>query len=110
MIRMRSVNHLDASGVHGLEEIIDELEHRGGSLMLLEPKMAILHVLNNAGILEKIGTGNIIQQRTRDAVIKILPQLDGEICKRCTINAFGNACEIHRNALIQKNEDRGNSP
>jgi SulP family sulfate permease len=109
-IRMGAVNHLDASGVHGLEEIIDELRQRGGNLLLLEPKMEILHVLDNAGLLETIGTNNIIHQRTRDAIVKILPQLDDDICNVCTTNAFGNVCEIHRNALAKKTEHQGTSP
>ena len=109
VMRMGAVNHLDASDVHGLEEIIDELHQRGGNLVLLEPKMEILQVLNNAGLLERIGTGNIIQSRTRDAIVKILPQLDGDICQKCTINAFGNACEIHRNALAIKKVEQGDT-
>ncbi len=110
VIRMGAVNHLDASGAHGLLEIIDELRQRGGNLLLLEPKMEILHVLDNAGLLEMIGTSNIIQQRTRDAIVKILPQLDDNICQACAINAFGNVCEIHRNALAKKTEEQGVSP
>lgn len=109
-IRMGAVNHLDASGAHGLEEIIDELHRRGGNLLLLEPKMEILHVLDNAGLLERIGTSNIIHQRTRDAIVKILPQLNDDICSTCTINAFGNACEIHRNALTRKTGEQEVSP
>ncbi len=106
-IRMGAVNHLDASGVHGLEEVIDELERRGGNLLLLEPKMEILHVLDNAGLLETIGAKNIIHQRTREAIVKILPLLDNDICNSCTINAFGQVCEIHRNALSRKTEHGG---
>jgi SulP family sulfate permease len=104
-IRMGAVNHLDASGVHGLEEVIDELSQRGGNLLLLEPKMEILHVLDNAGLLEAIGANNIIHQRTRDAIVKILPQLDDDICNSCTTIAFGHVCEIHRNALAKKTEE-----
>ena len=109
-IRMGAVNHLDASGAHGLEEIIDELHQRGGNLLLLEPKLEILHVLDNAGLLEKIGASNIIHQRTRDAIVKILPQLDDEICNNCSTNAFGNVCEVHRNALAKKTDEQGASP
>jgi hypothetical protein len=69
--------------------------------------MEILHVLDNAGLLETIGTSNIIKQRTRDAIVKILPQLDDDICQSCTINAFGNVCEIHCNALAKKTEEQG---
>ncbi|TNF88473.1 MAG: sulfate permease [Gammaproteobacteria bacterium] len=108
-IRMGAVNHLDASGVHGLEEIVDELQQRGGNLLLLEPKLEILHVLDNAGLLETIGANNIIHQRTRDAIVKILPQLDDEICNTCSTIAFGNVCEIHRNALAKKSEEQGAS-
>jgi len=108
-IRMGAVNHLDGSGVHGLEEIIDELDRRGGNLLLLEPKMEILHVLDNAGLLETIGASNILHLRTRDAIVKILPRLDDDICKSCTSNAFGNICEIHRNALTKKTEEGGAS-
>lgn len=108
-VRMGAVNHLDASGAHGLDEIIDELHQRGGNLLMLEPKMEILHVLDNAGMLKKVGASNIIQQRTRDAIVKILPQLDDEICINCSHNAFGNVCEIHRNALVRKNENPGDS-
>lgn len=108
-IRMGAVNHLDASGVHGLEEVIDELSRRGGNLLLLEPKMEILHVLDNAGLLETIGSSNIIHLRTRDAVVKILPQLDEDICNDCTSNAFGNICEVHRNALTRKTVKGGAS-
>ena len=104
-IRMGAVNHLDASGAHGLAEIIEELGQRGGDLLLLEPKMEILHVLDNAGLLETIGTKNIIHQRTRDAIVKILPRLDDDICRSCTRNAFGDICEIHRNALAKKTEE-----
>jgi SulP family sulfate permease len=109
-IRMGAVNHLDASGVHGLEEIIDELRQRGGGLLLLEPKMDILHVLDNAGLLESIGANNIIHQRTRDAIVNILPQLDKEICNNCSINAFGDVCVIHRNALAKKSDEQEASP
>lgn len=105
-IRMGAVNNLDASGVHGLEEIIDELESRGGELVLLEPKMEVLHVLDSAGLLERIGARNIIHQRTREAIVEIIPRLDDRTCLDCEIRAFGTVCERHRNALLKQSNQK----
>ncbi|HEX9593339.1 MAG TPA: SulP family inorganic anion transporter [bacterium] len=87
ILRMDSVNHLDATGAAGLEELLALLNDRGGHLYLGESKREVVQVLKNSGLLEKIGSENLFL-RTRDALHKVQPTLDPRICAGCSALAF----------------------
>jgi len=91
ILRMDAVNHLDATGAAGLEELLHLLIDRGGRLYLCETKLGVVQVLKNSGLLEKIGPENLFVY-TRDALRKLEPQLQPAICARCDVLAF-EECE-----------------
>jgi SulP family sulfate permease len=87
ILRMDAVNHLDATGAAGLEELLTLLNERGGHLYLGETKQEVVQVLKNSGVLEKLGAENLFV-RTRDALHKVQPALDPRICSGCAALAF----------------------
>jgi len=87
ILRMDAVNHLDATGAAGLEELLALLRDKGGALHLCETKRGVVQVLKNSGLLEKIGPENLFVF-TRDALHKLQPGLQPEICGRCDVLAF----------------------
>jgi len=87
ILRMDAVNHLDATGAAGLEELLHLLRHKGGGLYLCETKRGVVRVLKNSGVLEQIGPENLFVF-TRDALHQLQARLRPEICARCDVLAF----------------------
>jgi len=102
ILRMDAVNHLDATGAAGLEELLSLLRDRGGTLYLCETKRAVVQVLKNSGLLEEIGPENLFVY-TRDALHKLQPGLRLEICGQCGALAFEECHTLQERA---RNGDR----
>lgn len=73
LLRMHQVNTLDASGIHLLEIILEELRRRGGSLYLSGVHHRVFEVVKNSGLLQEIGathlrttTASAIRQAMRE--------------------------------------------
>ncbi len=68
LIRMHQVNTLDASGIHILEIILDDIRKRGGGIYFSGVNQRVFDVLNNSGILKDIGYTHI--RSTTSAAIR----------------------------------------
>jgi SulP family sulfate permease len=88
LIRMHNVNIMDASGVHIIENILEDIHNRGGGLYLSRVNHRVFAVLNNSGLLKDIGHKNIhtttykaIRQAMRDSFCAV-------ICEGCEAAVF----------------------
>jgi SulP family sulfate permease len=59
LIRMHDVNILDASGVHALEIVLDEVGERGGGLYFSDVNPRVLQVFKNSSLLGQVGEGRV---------------------------------------------------
>jgi SulP family sulfate permease len=74
LIRMHQVNILDASGIHALEILLEEVQERGGGLYFSGVKPRVFEVFKNSGLLREVGeshfrttTGSAIRQAMRES-------------------------------------------
>ena len=88
LIRMHKVNTLDASGIHILEIILDDIRKRGGGIYFSGVNQRVFDVLNNSGLLKDIGHTHIrsttsvtIRQAMRESFCPI-------ICAACEAIVF----------------------
>lgn len=88
LIRMHHVNTMDASGVHALEIILEEIQRRGGGLYFAGTHHQAFLTLKNSGLLRDAGdthvhaaTGSAIRQAMRE---NFCPA----ICAACPIFVF----------------------
>ena len=98
LIRMQKVNTMDASGVHLLEIVLEELRRRGGGIYFSGLNHRAFLTLKNSGLLKEIGeghvrtaTGRAIRQAMREsfcpAVCAACPEI---IFKECPDLKKGN--------------------
>ena len=55
LIRMHQANILDASGIHALEILLEEIRERDGGIYLAGVKPRIFQVFKNSGLLREVG-------------------------------------------------------
>jgi SulP family sulfate permease len=94
LIRMHQVNTLDASGVHILETLLEEVRRRGGGLFFAGVNHRVFEVFKNSGLLKAVGethlrttTGAAIRQAMRENFF-------ADICAACKINVFQECAEL----------------
>lgn len=61
VLRMGRVPIIDATGLQALRNLIDTCERNNARLMLCEVRPNILEKITRAGITDKLGQGNIIE-------------------------------------------------
>jgi SulP family sulfate permease len=88
LIRMHQVNTLDASGIHILEIMLDQMRERGGGIYFSGVNQRVFDVLNNSGMLKDIGHTHI--HRTTKAVIRqaMCESFCPVICAACETAIF----------------------
>jgi len=96
LIRLHQTNILDASGIHALEILLDEVRERGGGLYFAGVKPKIFQVLKNSGLLREVGethfrttTGSTIRQAMRESFCPA-------ICAACEYVVFVECPELKR--------------
>ncbi|RJQ71446.1 MAG: SulP family inorganic anion transporter [Desulfobacteraceae bacterium] len=96
LIRMHKVNTMDASGVHILEIVLEEVKLRGGGLFFAGVNHRVFDVLKNSGFLKEVdathvrtSTGAAIRQAMRDYFYP-------SICAACPIIVFRECPELKR--------------
>jgi SulP family sulfate permease len=74
ILRIRDVHHIDATGLHALEQISHNCRRMGSLFILvgvhMQPKLA----MEKSGLAEKIGSGNMIP--TMEAAIRRLEEAE----------------------------------
>ena len=88
LIRMHQVNTLDASGIHILEIMLDQMRERGGGIYFSGVNQRVFDVLNNSGMLKDIGHTHV--HRTTKAVIRqaMCESFCPVICAACETAIF----------------------
>jgi len=96
LIRMHETNILDASGIHALEILLEEVQERGGGLYFAGVKPRILRVFKNSGLLRQVGethfrttTGSAIRQAMRESFCPA-------ICAACEYSVFVECPELKK--------------
>jgi SulP family sulfate permease len=96
LIRLHQANILDASGIHLLEIILEEVQERGGGLYFAGVKPRIFQVFKNSGLLREVGeshfrsaTGSAIRQAMRESFCP-------SICATCEYMVFVECAELKR--------------
>ena len=88
LIRMHQVNTLDASGIHILEIMLDQLRERHGGIYFSGVHQQVFDVLNNSGISKDIGYERI-RKTTRAAIRQAMREsFCPEICLACEAAIF----------------------
>jgi SulP family sulfate permease len=94
LIRMHQANILDASGIHTLEILLEEVRERGGGLYFAGVKPKVFQVFKNSGLLREIGeshfhttTGFAIRQAMRESFCPA-------ICAACKYVVFVECPEL----------------
>jgi sulfate permease, SulP family len=96
LIRMHKVNTMDASGVHILEIVFEEVKSRGGTILFAGVNHRVFEVIKNSGLLKEIGeshvrtsTGAAIRKAMRDYFFP-------SICAACPVSVFRECPELKR--------------
>jgi sulfate permease, SulP family len=96
LIRMHHVNIIDASGIHVLEIILEDIRRRGGGIFFSGVNHRVFDVLNNSGLLQEIGHPHIhttsykaIRQAMRESFCPV-------ICAACTAAVFAECPELKK--------------
>jgi SulP family sulfate permease len=94
LIRLHQANILDASGIHVLEILLEEVRERGGGLYFAGVKPRIFQVFKNSGLLREVGeshfrtaTGSAIRQAMRESFCP-------SICATCEYMVFVECPEL----------------
>ncbi len=94
LIRMHQASILDASGIHALEILLEEVQERGGGLYFAGVKQKVFLVFKNSGLLRQVGeshfrttTGSAIRQAMRESFCPA-------ICATCQYVIFVECPEL----------------
>jgi sulfate permease, SulP family len=96
LIRMHHVNIIDASGIHVLEVILEDIRRRGGGIFFSGVNHRVFDVLNNSGLLKEIGHTHLhttsykaIRQAMRESFCPV-------ICAACEAVIFEECPELKK--------------
>ncbi len=96
LIRMRQVNVMDASGVHVMEIVLDDVRRRCGGLYFSGVNSRVFEVFKNSGLLKEIGethfrhtTGSGIRQAMWES-------FRPDVCAACKVIVFRECPELKK--------------
>ena len=96
LIRMHQVNNFDASGVHLLEQVAEDLHARGGGLYFSGVNNRVFQVFKNSGLLTQIGEAHI-RSSTRSAIRQAMREsFCPLICAACEFEVFHECRDLKR--------------
>jgi SulP family sulfate permease len=81
------INFIDVAGCEALVNEAHRLHMNGRQLYLCSLKSEVLNTLRRGGYLERFGEENIFASKL-DAIERIVPRLDPERCRICTVRIF----------------------
>jgi sulfate permease, SulP family len=96
LIRMHHVNILDASGIHVLEIILEDIRQRGGSIFFSGVNHRAFDVLNNSGLLKEIGHTHIHKTSYRAIRQAMRESFCPAICAACPAAVFTECEELKK--------------
>lgn len=87
LIEGSGINFIDVAGCEALANESHRLHMNGRQLYLCTLKGEVLETLRRGGYLQRIGEENIFTSK-REAIDRIVPRLDPERCRVCTVRIF----------------------
>lgn len=70
ILRMKHVHVIDSTALHALELIIDDVHQRGGKVILSTVQAEVLKILEQHGLVEKIGGADFVASTSTGAIEK----------------------------------------
>lgn len=106
LLRMQSVEQIDISGIHALENILRACRERGGDLFLTRVRAPVATMLRASGFTRRLGADHLLAQD--DAVSYLFHhELDPAICiYECPVRAFRECQNLPKHLLA----DEGGAP
>jgi SulP family sulfate permease len=99
LLRMRSVDHCDISGIHMLEGVVRSYRERGGDVFLMRVHESILRLMKSTGFYQYLGADHVLPE---DSAIEYLFHriLDPAICiYECEVRAFRECQNLPKRAI-----------
>jgi SulP family sulfate permease len=96
LIRMHDVNILDASGVHTLEIVLDEVGERGGGLYFSDVNPRVLQVFKNSSLLGQVGEGRVRTSTGKAIRQAMMESFCPAICATCEYVVFMECPELKK--------------
>jgi SulP family sulfate permease len=94
LVRMHDVNILDASGVHALEVVLEEVVNRGGGLYFSALNPRVFQVFKNSGLLRGVGETHV-RTTTRAAIRQAMMEtFCPAVCALCEVVVFLECPEL----------------
>jgi SulP family sulfate permease len=87
------INFIDVAGCEALAEEAHRLHVSGRKLYLCSLKGDVLGVLKRGECIKRIGEENIFRSKI-EAIEKIVPQLDPERCRVCSVRIFNECAQM----------------
>ncbi|MEK6700224.1 MAG: SulP family inorganic anion transporter [Nitrospirota bacterium] len=87
------INFIDVAGCEALAEEAHRLHVSGRKLYLCSLKGDVTDVLRRGGCMKRIGEENIFRSKM-EAIARIVPQLDSERCRVCTVRIFNECAQM----------------
>ncbi|MCX7670276.1 MAG: SulP family inorganic anion transporter, partial [Anaerolineae bacterium] len=103
LLRMQSVERIDISGIHALENIVHAYRERGGDLFLTRVRGPVAEVMRTSGFEHRLGADHFLPQ---DSAVSHLfyHQLDPAICiYECPVRAFRECQDLPKHLLAEEN-------
>jgi len=87
------INFIDVAGCEALVNEAHRLHMNGRQLYLCSLKYEVLNTLRRGGYLERFGVENIFLSKL-EAIERIVPRLDPERCRVCTVRIFRECAQM----------------
>jgi SulP family sulfate permease len=88
LLRLHQVNLLDASGVHVLEILLEEIRNQGGGLYMCGANPRVFDVIKNSGLLTAIGPAHV-RPTTEKAIRQAMREsFCPAVCAVCEVMIF----------------------
>jgi SulP family sulfate permease len=96
LLRMHQVNVLDASGVHVLKIVLEEIKKRGGGLYFSRVNSRVFEVLKNSGLLKEVNEEHIRESTGSAVRLAMAESFYPEICAACETAVFVECPELKK--------------
>jgi SulP family sulfate permease len=96
LIRMHRVNTMDASGIHCLEIVLEEIRQRGGGIYFAGMNHRVFEIFKNSGLLKDVGESHV-RSRTGTTVRQAMKEsFCPAICAACQYSVFEECPELKK--------------
>jgi SulP family sulfate permease len=103
LLRMQSIEQIDISGIHALENVLRTYRERGGDLFLTRVRSPVSQVMASSGFTQQLRPDHFLPQ---DGAVSHLfhKALDPAICiYECPVRAFRECQNLPKSPLVSEN-------